>query len=253
MLTAGITLAVASVAFLFLQRPASGQDDPLARGHELYISGCSSCHGSDGSGKVTSDGSVRGPSLAGAGTAVAYYELSTGRMPLANIGSQPQRKRPAYSGADLDALVAYVGSLGNGPALPQVDVATADLAVGGELFRASCAACHSASGAGGALSYGRAAPSLSQAEPLQVGAAVRAGPGQMPVFGGDVLSAQQVNDIARYVEFLRAPDDRGGIPIGRTGPVPEGFVAWFFGIGALLLLVAWIGTRAPPRSEQRGG
>ncbi|MEY2570705.1 MAG: ubiquinol-cytochrome c reductase cytochrome c subunit [Acidimicrobiaceae bacterium] len=252
-LVTGFTLAVTAIAMYLLQQPASGQGDPVAHGHELFITGCSSCHRVDGGGAATSDGQVRGPSLVHAGAASAYYELSTGRMPLAGNDSQPKRKRPVYSGADLDALVAYVGSLGDGPALPTVDITNADLADGGEQFRATCAACHSASGAGGALSYGQAAPSLSQAEPLQVGAAVRSGPGQMPVFGADVLSPDQVNDIARYVQFLRAPDDRGGIPIGRTGPVPEGFVAWFFGIGALVLLVAWIGTRAPPRSEEQHG
>jgi ubiquinol-cytochrome c reductase cytochrome c subunit len=51
------------------------------------------------------------------------------------------------------------------------------------------------------------------------------------------------------VRYLQTPQDPGGLPIGRIGPVPEGFVAWFFGAGAFLLIVAWIGTRAPAKAS----
>jgi ubiquinol-cytochrome c reductase cytochrome c subunit len=235
----GLAIGVAALA----PTPASAGDDEL--GSRLYEEGCSSCHGAGGAGTLAPDGSERGPSLLESGEAAAYYYLSTGRMPLANSEEQPRRKPPAYDDDEVAALVAYVAALGAGPALPEVDIDGADLVHGGELFRENCQACHSASGAGGALSYGRAAPPLAPAEPLQVGAAVRAGPGQMPVFGDDALTAAEVSDVAAYVEYLRDPADPGGLPIGRTGPIPEGFVAWFVGIPALLALVAWIGTRAP--------
>jgi len=227
--------------------------DLVEEGRELYNTGCVSCHGPDGKGVKTADGEERGPSLEDAGAAGAYYQLSTGRMPLNDPHDEPTRKRPAYNEQEIDALVAYVASLGNGPPLPPIDVNDADVAAGGELFRANCAPCHSASGAGGALSYGAAAPPLSQAEPLQVAAAVRSGPGQMPVFGPDVFDDEQLADLAAYVEYLRRPNDPGGVPIGRTGPVPEGFVAWFFGMGALVALVAWIGTRSPLRRRSKDG
>jgi ubiquinol-cytochrome c reductase cytochrome c subunit len=147
--------------------------------------------------------------------------------------------------------VAYVASLGDGPELPDVDVEGADLANGGLIYRANCQACHSASGSGGALSYGRAAPGLADATPTQVGAAVRIGPGQMPVFGPDIISDEELDDLAAYVEYLKDPEDPGGVPIGRTGPIPEGFVAWLVGMTALLALVAWIGTRSPIRPRRR--
>ena len=76
---------------------------------------------------------------------------------------------------------------------------------------------------------------------------MRSGPGQMPVFGPEALSDGQVADIAAYVVYLRDPADPGGLPIGRTGPIPEGFVSWFLGVPLLLGLVGWIGTRAPAR------
>ena len=252
---AACVLAISTVLLITIAGRAVAQNpnssDLVAQGKTLYDTGCVSCHGPDGQGVVTPDGEVRGPSLESAGEAGAYYQLSTGRMPLADPGDDPVRKRPAYTDEEISALVAYVGSLGNGPKLPPVDVAHADVAVGGELFRANCAPCHSASGAGGALSYGNAAPPLSQSEPLQVGAAVRSGPGQMPVFGPDVFDDEQLSDLAAYVEYLRHPQDPGGVPIGRTGPVPEGFVAWFFGMGALVALVAWIGSCAPLRRRAR--
>jgi ubiquinol-cytochrome c reductase cytochrome c subunit len=232
------------------QDGAGGEPDDEAlveAGRELFVTGCSSCHGPEGEGREAADGGERGPSLLESGEAGAYYYLSTGRMPLADADDQPTRKEPAYGEDEIAALVAYVGSLGDGPPIPDVDVAAGDLAAGGELFRANCQACHSASGSGGALSYGRAAPGLADATPTQVASAVRVGPGQMPVFGPETLDDQELNDLVRYVEYLDDPADPGGIPIGRTGPIPEGFVAWLVGMVALVALVAWIGTRSPAR------
>jgi ubiquinol-cytochrome c reductase cytochrome c subunit len=232
------------------QQDGGGDDDLLAQGQELYLQGCSSCHGVDGRGVEITDGDAGGPSLQEAGEAGAYYYLSTGRMPLDNSTEQPQPKDPAYSPDEIDALVAYVASLGDGPELPELDLDDADLATGGSIFRANCQACHSASGSGGALSYGRAAPRLASATPDQIAAAVRVGPGQMPTFGPDTLTSDELDDVVAYVRYLQHPDDPGGLPIGRTGPIPEGFVAWLVGMVALLALVVWIGTRSPIRSRR---
>lgn len=222
---------------------------PVEQGRQLYLVGCSSCHGVDGKGLRAPDGKERGPSIINSGAASAYYYLTTGRMPLANSEDLPMRKDPAYSRNDIKALVAYVGSLGHGPHIPTVDTAAGDLAGGGELYRANCQACHSAAGAGGALSYGRAAPALAKATATQVGSAVRTGPGQMPVFGVDTLSVRDVDSIARYVRYLEHPDDRGGIALGRLGPIPEGFLIWVFGIGTLLVICTVIGKRTKDRRE----
>jgi ubiquinol-cytochrome c reductase cytochrome c subunit len=229
---------------------ARGQERAdVARGRELFLTGCSSCHGIDGKGAEAPDGSERGPSLEHAGAASAYYMLTTGRMPLANSEDRPVRKDPAYGPADIRALIAYVATLGDGPPIPHVDIAAGDLPVGGELYRANCQPCHSASGAGGALSYGRAAPALSEATPTQIGSAIRTGPGQMPVFGPDTLSRQDVNSISRYVKYLEHPDDRGGLSLGRLGPIPEGFLIWVLGVGLLIVICTWIGGRLRSREE----
>ena len=242
--TVGLTLLLAS------RTPAGADQNLVAKGRQLYLVGCVSCHGTDGAGVDDDDGNERGPSLVNAGEASAYYMLSTGRMPLNDPSQQPHRKDPAYNAADQRALVAYVASLGHGPALPHISLKDTDLAAGGSVFRANCQACHSASGGGGALSYGRAAPALGKAEPQQVAGAVRSGPGQMPVFSQKEISNAQLNDVVAYVEYLKAPEDPGGLPLGRIGPVPEGFVAWFVGVTLLLACIYWIGTRSPIRRRK---
>lgn len=254
---ATISACLAATAVLVAAAPGSGADpvpaqadagaeaDPelLAQGRELYQTSCVTCHGVDGEGQDAPNGSVRGPSLTGSGEAGAFYWLSTGRMPLANPGDTPMRKDPAFDDAEIEALVAYVASLGEGPALPGIDIARGDLAEGGVLYRESCQACHSATGAGGALSYGRAAPPLAESTPEQVGAAVRHGPGPMPQFGPDILPVEDLNSVARYVDYLESPDDQGGLALGRLGPIPEGFMTWVGGLGLLLVAAFWMGKR----------
>jgi ubiquinol-cytochrome c reductase cytochrome c subunit len=213
-----------------------GADDPslVAAGEQLYLTGCVSCHG------VGGVGTAEYPSLVGVGAASADFYLRTGRMPLAYPVPQPPEKPEAYSDEEIRQLVAYVASLGPGPAIPVVDPDAGDLAMGGELFRENCQACHNSQGIGGALSYGRQAPSLLHVEPTQIAEAVRIGPGQMPVFEPETLSDQDLNSIIRYIQYLQDPDNAGGLRIGSTGPVSEGFVAWLVGLGTLLLVIRWI-------------
>lgn len=215
-------------------------------GEELFLEGCASCHGADGRGVTDPSGDVRGPSLEGAGEALTYYQVSTGRMPLANTEEVPVRKPPAYDPAEIEALVAYVATLGDGPALPELPPGPGDLSMGGDLYRGNCAPCHSAAGVGGALSYGRAAPTVRPADALEIAAAIRSGPNQMPRFGEDVLSDQEVADIIRYVTELGRHDDEGGLSLGGVGPVAEGFVIWVFGMTAVVAAAYWIGRKGHP-------
>ena len=121
-LIVGLALAATTALILLLVRPAVGQGNDQARGKELFAVGCSSCHGATGEGVTTPDNQRRGPSIQHSGEAAAFYELSTGRMPLADSNQQPHRKRAVYNTEDIAALVAYVGSLGDGPKLPTVDL-----------------------------------------------------------------------------------------------------------------------------------
>jgi ubiquinol-cytochrome c reductase cytochrome c subunit len=225
--------------------PADAQANPnpnaftpaqVIAGRQLYLVHCSSCHGLDAQGVGKS------PTLVGAGAASANFYLRTGRMPLNDPDDQPVRHRPFFSPTQIQQLVAYVASLGPGPPIPTPRPGS--LANGNVLYTQNCAQCHNDAGSGGALSYGEIVPSLRLATPLDVGEAVRIGPDPMPVFGPETLSDSEVWDVATYVQYLHHPRDPGGLPLGHLGPIPEGFVAWVVGLGALLLAARLIGTRA---------
>lgn len=230
-ISAGVFVWMGGAAAGPAERPdADTPDSRVARGHELFLASCSSCHGAHG------EGTKQGPVLIGVGAAAADFQLTTGRMPLANPKGQPVRKPQAFTDGEIKALVAYVASLGPGPPIPDVDVGAGNLSKGGTLFRLNCAACHSSAGVGGALSYGSDAPSLQSATPTQIAEAIRTGPGQMPVFGHDTFSDRQVSSITRYVKYLQDPDDPGGFSLGRIGPITEGMVALLLGIPVLLFV-----------------
>lgn len=216
-----------------------GEDlDQLETGQRLYTTGCSTCHGLKG------EGSSLAPALQGVGAASVDFYVSSGRMPLDRPDEQAVRKPPKYSRPQIDALVAYVTSFGpGGPEVPELDLAEADLVEGGELYRANCAACHGSVGIGGALAYGTQAPALYRSTEVQVAEAVRIGPGSMPVFGPETLTDEEVQDIVKYVRYLKNPDDRGGSGLGHAGPIPEGFVGWLVGLGLLVAACWWIGER----------
>lgn len=67
---------------------ASGRADDVAQGKKLFETSCASCHG------FNAEGSAQGPSLIGVGAAAVDFQVSSGRMPLANPSSQaPARLR----------------------------------------------------------------------------------------------------------------------------------------------------------------
>jgi len=222
--------------------PAPAQRGPFPAdvdaGRQLYSIACTTCHGQAGEGVGN-----RGPTLIGVGAASADFYLSTGRMPLDRARTQAERKRVAYTPIQIRQLVAYVSSLGPGPGVPSIVAGSGDLAMGNSLYANNCAPCHSSAAAGGALGHAVYAPALNRATSTQVAEAVRIGPGAMPVFGPDTLDDAQVASIVRYVGYLHRPDDRGGFGLGHLGPIPEGFVAWVAGLGAMLVAVRWIGTK----------
>jgi ubiquinol-cytochrome c reductase cytochrome c subunit len=213
----------------------------VREGRKLYEEGCSSCHGFDADG-------VQGqaPSLVGAGAAAADFYLRTGRMPLGQIGDEPLRAPPRYDNGEIEALVAYVSSLGPGPAIPEVDPARGSLSEGFQLFAESCEGCHGIGGKGGVV-IGGYAPPLGESTPTQVGEAVRVGPYLMPRFSEGQVTPAELDSLARYVELTKDPDDAGGFGIGHIGPVPEGLVAWAAAIVSLLLIARLIGERGAER------
>ena len=228
-----IRLALVALA---LALPATAAAEPSGR--QLFVEGCSSCHGFDAGGVPG-----KGPDLHAAGASAADFYLRTGRMPLdVPTGEQPLRSEPAYDGRDIRALVAYIGSLG-GPAVPEVHPEQGNLSEGQHAFTTYCAGCHQIMGEGGVVT-GAVPPDLKEATPTQVAEAVRIGPYLMPAFDSRQIDERMLNSIALYVqEVVQRPPDHGGWGIGHIGPIPEGMIAWLLAGSALLLVARMIGER----------
>ena len=219
----------------------AGETVEARKGRQLYETSCIACHGGNLQGVRD-----RGPTLIGVGEAAVYFQVSTGRMPVARQEAQVERKEPKYDKDQTLQLAAYVQSVGGGPELPTGDLRGNDsnLAEGGELFRLNCAACHNFAGRGGALSAGKYAPSLTPADDLTMWTAMLSGPQNMPAFSDNQLSPEQKQAITNYVLTINEQKDPGGSSIGRLGPVPEGLVIWVVGIGAIMLMILWIGAKS---------
>jgi ubiquinol-cytochrome c reductase cytochrome c subunit len=169
-------------------------------------------------------------------------------MPPGRLGVPTWDQQPQLSEAQIQAIVAYASSFGEGPQIPQVVAELGDIQRGWRLYINNCAACHGATGGGGGIGGGVIAPPLHAADPLIVAEAMVVGPGPMPRF---IFPDDDVNAIAAYVEFLRAEAAPGGIDLA-GGPVPEGAIAALLGVGLLVLIVRWIARRAEfePAPEQ---
>ena len=224
---------------------AVGTQQNIEAGKDLFQATCSSCHG------LEAQGTSQGPSLIGAGAAAVYFQMSTGRMPAKEVGSENDRKPVTFTPRQINDIAGYVASLGGGPEIPtleQVDPRKGDPAVGSQLFSANCAQCHGFAGAGGALTYGKNAPALTQATPSQIYTAMLTGPEAMPVFSDGALPPQAKRDIIAYITQTRVEPNPGGFSLGRTGPVTEGLVIFLGGLGFLVLISMWItAKRRDPR------
>jgi ubiquinol-cytochrome c reductase cytochrome c subunit len=230
--------------------------DTVARGKALFLVGCSTCHGLNAEGVRTKRGTQYGPSLVGVGAAAVDFQVGTGRMPLAQPGQQAQRKPPVYDASEIEALAAYVASLGPGPEVPsksQVDTSdatTEEIVRGGEFFRTNCTACHNFAGAGGALPRGKYAPKLTGVSSKHIYEALLTGPQQMPVFSNGVLTPQDKRDIIAYLKKTESTPSYGGFSMGSLGPVSEGLFAWLVGLGTLVGFAVWIAANSA-RSKKK--
>lgn len=231
-------------------------------GRELFLVGCSFCHGQNGEGVLTADGEQQlGPSLVGVGAAAVDFQVGTGRMPMQAPGQQAPRKAPAYTDEETEALAAYVASLGPGPDIPSSDVYSTEgmddeekqeaILRGGQFFLTNCTACHNFDGSGGAMPDGKHAPTLTGVEEKYVYEAMLTGPQQMPVFSDDVLRPEDKRDIIAYLTSLEESPAYGGFTLGALGPVAEGMYAWIVGIGLCVGAAIWIAAHTTRTSRKK--
>jgi ubiquinol-cytochrome c reductase cytochrome c subunit len=240
---------------------AKSDEELVAEGRQLFLVGCSFCHGQNGEGVLSQDGNQLGPSLAGVGAAAVDFQVGTGRMPAAQPGAQNPTKPQVYSQDEIDALAAYVASLAPGPAVPDPsDYSMAGLseeerqdavARGGQIFLTNCTACHNFAGKGGAMPRGGYAPNLSNTTARHIYEAMLTGPGQMDNFSNGNLSPDEKRDVIAYLYSLREQPQYGGFDLGGMGPVSEGLFAWLVGIGALVGFATWIAAHTARTSKRK--
>lgn len=241
-----VVLALALVGGLYTaigapkSEAADGTNQSIAveSGRQLYLQGCSTCHG------LNMQGGAGGPNLIGVGASAVVFQVESGRMPLYAGTVQAPRKRPKYAIAQIDQLAAYIQSNGGGPTIPGGPLNDGQLQMGGELFRTNCASCHNFAGSGGALTYGKYAPPLTMSSARVIYSAMQTGPESMPRFSDNQLSMDEKKAITRYVQYITKGSQPGGSALGRYGPVPEGLVLWLVGLTALVGITLWIGARA---------
>ncbi|MFN2507124.1 MAG: c-type cytochrome [Acidimicrobiales bacterium] len=235
--------------------PAEAAAGPAAAdlGRNLYMRDCAFCHDSNGRG------TARGPDLTAetGGAALTDFVLRTGRMPIEGPVDQMKADEPVYNKEQREAIVAFVTSEFRppGPPVPNVDARRGDLGEGQQVYQEHCVACHATTGIGGAMlsqagegvpgpTKGIVIPDFQGTDAIETAESVRTGPGSMPVFGPRAISDQQLDSLVRYMLYLKDPADTGGAPIGRVGPVVEGAVGWLLGLGTLMIVARWIGTKA---------
>jgi ubiquinol-cytochrome c reductase cytochrome c subunit len=223
----------------------TGGRSQLQLGEELFAANCVRCHAVAGRGRLHGRPSLLAPPLGDAGERAADFYLRTGYMPLADARDQPMRSRSRFDERQLRALIAYVGSLGDGPPIPHPHPEGASVREGRELFTSHCAGCHQVVAEGGIMP-GAKAPPLDQATPVQIAQAVRIGPYVMPPFSEKAISDDQLDAIIAYVQYTKNPRDEGGWGIDHLGPFPEGMITWLIAAVALVLTCMLIGKR---RSE----
>ena len=233
----------------------------VAKGRELFLVGCSFCHGQNGEGVRTQDGNQIGPPLVGVGAAAVDFQVGTGRMPMAQPGAQAPRKEPTYSDEEVAALAAYVASLGPGPAIPTADDYSIEgmseeereeaIVRGGQIFLTNCTACHNFEGSGGAMPRGGYAPAIRGVDPKYVYEAMLTGPQAMDSFSNGVLPPEDKRAVIAYLESIEESPQYGGFGLGGLGPVSEGLFAWLVGLGSLVAFAVWIAAHTTRSNKKK--
>ena len=211
----------------------------IEEGKELFLKGCSSCHG------LNAEGGAIAPSLIGVGAASVDFQVATGRMPMAGSGPQAEKKPVQFQQDEIDAMAAWVASLAPGPGIPDAKyLSGGNASNGAELFRINCAMCHNVAGAGGALTEGKFAPNLHDIDPVHIYAAMVTGPQNMPVFSDMNLTPDEKRDVIAYLKFMDENGSVGGLDLGALGPVSEGLFVWIFALGGLVAITIWLTAKS---------
>lgn len=241
---------------------AQSQEELVQEGRELFLVGCAFCHGPNGEGVLTQGGSQYGPPLTDVGAAAVDFQVGTGRMPMAQPGVQAPRKEVVYTDHEIEALSAYVASLGVGPAVPDEELYSLEglgedelqelVTRGSQIFLANCTACHNYEGSGGAMPRGGYAPKIRGVDPKHIYEAMLTGPQSMDSFSDGNIPPADKKAVIAYLEELDSQPEVSGYTWGSLGPVSDGITAWLLGIGGLVGFAVWIAAHTTRTSAKKG-
>lgn len=236
---AGLALVLAAGLYA-----AEAELDPAVE----YLQTCARCHGVEG------EGTTWAPPIFDEGAAGAFFWTASGRMPIDRPDQPVTRSEPVLSPDQIAAIAEYVAALGEGPELPEVEPGRGEVSDGARIYLLECAACHGATGIGGAMVEARNAPNITGLDPVIVAAAIRSGPAGMPLFDEDTLSPEELNSVVAYLDVLTDPPTPGGWDLGGWGAVAEGAVAWMLGIVIAVGAAIWIkaGARSGEDNNENG-
>lgn len=212
-------------------------------GAQLYSQACAQCHAADGSGVIVSGTDRRAPALAGRPEVTAAYVdlvLRTGRMPPPADPFDNQPRQVAYTDDERLAIVAWtVQQFDLEYDIPEVP--EGDAGAGQRVYAANCAQCHGSTGAGGVAGAGAWTPNVNQYDAVTIAEAIRVGPFQMPAFGPQQISDQEMGDVAAFLEEVRHEE---GTPVGLVELNPV-FASGFVALLAIVMILSlfWISAK----------
>jgi ubiquinol-cytochrome c reductase cytochrome c subunit len=239
LLVTGFAYAAANPKSARAETVGAGSID---NGRKLFLANCATCHGLNAQGRQ-----AFAPSLIGVGAADVDFQVGTGRMPATRPDVQIQKTKVQFGDQQIADLAAYVASLAPGPAIPDNEYTNpsgGDIAKGADIFRVNCAMCHGFAGSGGALTRGKAAPSLHGSSAKHIYEAMLVGPQQMPVFNDTNITPKDKQDVIAYLYAVRSQSSPGGLTLGNLGTVPEGLFVWVVGLAILVGCAVWLGSKS---------
>ena len=161
------------------------------QGKKLFLAKCGGCHTLADAGTHGNQGpnldDAFAPSLKQGIEQVTIEQVVRDQIELA----VPPMPQDLVTGADADAVAAYVAQVAGKPATSKASTN------GKDIFLANCGSCHTLADAG---TSGTVGPNLDQLKPgeLRVEHQVINGGGAMPAFKG-TLTPAQITAVAKYV------------------------------------------------------
>jgi ubiquinol-cytochrome c reductase cytochrome c subunit len=74
--------------------------------------------------------------------------------------------------------------------------------------------------------------------------AMLTGPQSMPVFNDQNITPENKKNVIAFINGVYERPQQGGMNLGNLGPVSEGMFIWIFGLGIMVGIAVWLGSKA---------